>query len=275
MKKIIALVIITALIAAGYQVYKDDSKRMALEEKVKGVLYSIGDSGTTIIHKGPSPYFQYERKDLSPLLEDFKNRYFKDGVQFVLLDNSCLKIVLENLKVYDYKENAPYGKPGDLRVYANPKIQLLNSNIIPKEAEKYILKTRTYYLIDLKLLNDKLIIPQEEMERYFIIEGKLNYPLINTVLFNTLLLDEALKYASINDNSIKFLYANDINYDKSSIENEPNNRGKITVTVFVNNKLPNKVIYIKSVFQYKDGKFYEIKRESNVKEYVEWAKKNL
>jgi hypothetical protein len=274
MKRMIIWLIIIALAVAGYQVYKDDSKRTALEEKVKGVLYSIGDSGTTIVQKGPSSY-QYERKDLVPLIADFKNRYFRDGVQFVLLDKSYLKLDFDNMKVYDYKETTPYGKPGDLKIYANPKIQLLKSSVIPKEAEEYILKVRTYYLTDVKLINNNLIIPQEEMERYFIIEGKLNYPLINTVLFNTLLLDEILKYSSINDNSLKFLYADNINYDKSSIEKEVNNPSKIGVTIFVNNKLPDKIIYIKSLFQYKDGKFYEIKRESNVKEYVKWAKKNL
>ncbi|KHO61876.1 hypothetical protein THYS13_23440 [Thermoanaerobacter sp. YS13] len=274
MRKIIALVIITALIVAGYQVYKDDSKRMALEEKVKGMLYSIGDSGTFIIQKGPSSY-QYERKDLVPLIANFKNRYFKDGVQFVLLDKSYLKLDFENMKVYDYKETTPYGKPGDLKIYTNPKIQLLKSNVIPKEAEKYILKVCTYYLIDVKLVNNELVIPREEMEKYLIIEGKLNYPLVNTILFNALLLDESLKYSSFNSNVIKFLYADNINYDKSGIENIPNNPNKTIVEIFVNNKLPNKTIYLKSLFKYKDGKFYEIKRESNVKEYVEWAKKNL
>ncbi|KHO61655.1 hypothetical protein THYS13_20930 [Thermoanaerobacter sp. YS13] len=270
MRKIIALAIVIALTVAEYQVYKDDSKRTALEEKVKGVLYSIGDSGTTIVWKGPSSY-QYERKDLAPLIEDFKNRYFRDGVQFVLLDKSYLKLDFENIKVYDYKEATPYGKPGDLKIYANPKIQLLKSSVIPKEAEKYILKVRTYYLTDVELINNNLIISQEEMERYF----KLNYPPISTILFNTVLLDEILKYSSINDNSLKFLYADNINYDKSSIEKETNNPNKIRVTIFVNNRLPDKIIYIKSLFQYKDGKLYEIKRESNVKEYVEWAKKNL
>ncbi|SFE42077.1 hypothetical protein SAMN04324257_01656 [Thermoanaerobacter thermohydrosulfuricus] len=274
MRKILALAIVIALAVTGYQIYKDDNKRMALEEKVKGVLYSIGDSGTTIIQEGPSSY-QYERKDLIPLIADFKDRYFKDGVQFVLLDKSYLKLDFEDMKVYDYKENTSYGKPGDLKIYANPKIQSLKSSVIPKEAEKYILKERTYYLTDVKLVNNRLTIPKEEIEKYFIIEGKLNYPLINTVLFNTLLLDETLKYTLIGDNLLKFLYADNINYDKSSIEKEINNPERIIVTVFVNNKLPNKVIYIKSVFQYKSGKFYEIDRESNVKEYVEWAKKNL
>jgi len=274
MRKIIALAIVIALAVAGYLVYEDNNKRTVLEEEIKGLLYSIGDSGTFMIQKGPSSY-QYERKDLTPLIANFKVKYFNDGIKFVLLDKSYLKLDFENMKVYDYREPLPYGKPGDLKIYVTPKIQIVKSNIISKEAEKYILKVRTYYLTDVKLVNNELVIPREEMEKYLIIEGKLNYPLVNTILFNTLLLDESLKYSSFNSNVIKFLYADNINYDKSSIENIPNNPNKIIVNIFVNNKLPNKTIYLKSLFEYKDGKFYEIKRESNVKEYVEWAKKNL
>ncbi|MEW9082756.1 hypothetical protein [Caldanaerobacter subterraneus] len=265
MRKIIALVIVIALAVAGYQVYMDANKRITLEEKVKGVLYSIGDSVYVNDSTGVSSS-EKVRVDLQPYADKFVEEYPCKNIELVLQDGIKINILFKKAFIAEVIQDTPLNKKGDLVFY----IQQQNI-VIPKSAvnvsvlDKYSNETCNFddiFLVDnkIKLKNRNFPKNGNSFNDYLVTAGTRG-------ILTVILSDELAKYVSTNSP----IYLHVVNSPLLPYSAYSDNYIKVSTDKIFGNK----AVYVKSYFQYKDGKFYEIKRESNVKEYVEWAKKNL
>jgi hypothetical protein len=266
MKRMIIWLIIIALAVAGYQVYKDDSKRTALEEKVKGVLYSIGDSVYVNDNTGVSSSEKI-RTDLQPYVDKLVKEYPYKDIKLVLNDGVEIDIQLKKAFVTEVVQSNNVYKKGDLIFYiqqeniVNPK-----NKLDQKILNKY--STEVSNVDDVYLIGNILKFKQKELFKdKSSLMGYLTTPAVRGI-FTFILSDELLKYVP----SSSPIYLNVIN---SPLIPYSNCYKGYIIKASTDKIFNNKEIYVESYFQYKDGKFYEIKRESNVKEYVEWAKKNL
>jgi len=258
MRKIIALAVVIALAVAGYQVYKDDSKRMALEEKVKGVLYSIGGDISPLRVYDPNTMKQ--RPDLQPLADKFLKEHYDKEIKFVLKNGTEFSGSINNVIVAEYTKDDLGNRKGDLVLIGNFTVNSFQSPKIPKEA--FIHKSVQAQISEVNIINGKLV--EEHKKPPLFLELT---PLIDDII----IADEITHYFQYSSPETKFLMSDKMS--RSMTGKQEGTEGIFFVKA--RNKFNNKDFYIKSYFEYKDGKFYEVKRESNVKEYVEWAKKNL
>lgn len=262
MKKIIALVIIIALAVAGYQVYKDDNKRMVLEEKIKNILYSI-DSDILAGGNFYDPTIMKKRSDLQPSVDEFVKKYYNKEIEFILKDGTNFKGRIKNIIAVEYtQDNDPY-KKGDIVLLGVFEIEYFKSNFLPAQ----IFATSSNEPLDLGRISTKNgNIVNEDLK----IIGKTDpfYIALGSVLgsiSNIVLADEISQYSSNNSLKVKYLLSGELL--KKTINTSITDK-EVQTTIEVRYKFSNKPIYVKSYFQHKDNKFYEIKRESNVKEYI-------
>jgi len=262
MRKIIALAIVIALAVAGYQVYKDDSKRTALEEKVKGVLYSIGADVSPIVVY--DPYTMKQRTDLKPLADKFVKKYYNKEIKIVLRNGTEFSGSIKNAVVAEYVQDDLGHKKGDLVLLGDFVIDSFKSPKIPKEA--FVHKNTQLQLSKVYVANGELIDDNKK------ISGKPSILFdLTPLLDDVIIADEITRYSQYTSPETKFLMSERI-YREISGE-EGIREGSFFIKI--KNKFGNNYVYIKSYFKIDGLNFYEIKRESNVKEYVEWAKKNL
>ncbi|SHF28071.1 hypothetical protein SAMN02745195_02495 [Thermoanaerobacter uzonensis DSM 18761] len=258
MRKILALVIVIALAVAGYQAYKDDSKRTALEEKVKGVLYSIG--GDTSPIRVYDPNTMKQRPDLQPLADKFLEKHYNKEIKFILKNGTEFSGSIKNVVVAEYIKDDLSHKEGDLVLIGNFIVNSFQSSKIPKEV--FIHKNVQLQLSKIYIVNGELVEDNKKPPLFLELT-----PLIDDVV----IADEVTHYFQYTSPETKFLMS-DKAY-RSISGSEEGTKGKLSIEI--KNKLNNKDLYIKSYFNINGLNFSEIKRESNVKEYVEWAKKNL
>jgi hypothetical protein len=265
MRKILALAIIIALAVAGYHVYMDDSKRTSLEEKVKGVLYSIGDSVYVNDKTGMGPNEKI-RTDLQPYVDEFIRQYPYKNIELVLQDGVKINILFKKAFITEVIQEDSLNKKGDLIFYTQQQnIVIPKSTVNASILNKYSNETTNFD--DIFLINNKI----KFKTRNFLQSGNsFNDYLVDVGargILTIILSDELGKYVSTNS-PIYFYVVNSslLPYSIYSDDYIKVSTGKI---------FGNKAVYVNSYFKHKNGKFYEIKRESNVKEYVEWAKKNL
>ncbi|HHW56755.1 MAG TPA: hypothetical protein GXX15_03590 [Clostridia bacterium] len=263
MRKILALAIVIALAVTGYQIYKDDNKRMALEEKVRGVLYSIGTGASRTSFY--SPDVMKEKTELQPMVDEYVKKYYDKEIRFILENGTKLSGKIKNVVAIEYTSDDIFAKKGDLALLGTFAIDSFESHTLP---------TRVLNFTDNKVYLGKVTIKEgkimgsdvEKMGKPFILG------VVDSIVRDIIIADEITKYTKFDSLETKFLMNDRILIDGTA-EGDTNG-GRIAIKI--NNKFNGKPVYISSYFESKDGfTFYEIKRESNVKEYVEWAKKNL
>ncbi|MGI1691684.1 hypothetical protein [Thermoanaerobacter uzonensis] len=263
MRKILALAIVIALAVAGYQVYKDDNKRMVLEEKVKGVLYSIGTGASRSFFYGPGE--AKERVDLQPMVDEYAKKYYDKEISFNLKSGTILSGKIKNIKAIEYTVDVGFYKKGDIILLGEFIIDSFKSPTLPKKVLNFT--DNKVFVGKAVFQNGKVIGKDVEKTGKPFILG-----IVDDVVRDILIADEVAKYIHFDSHAVKFLMSDRILIAGSSEGTAED--GKITAKI--SNKFDGRDIYIISSFKSKDGyNFYETKRESNIREYVEWAKKNL
>jgi len=256
-RRIIAVVVVLMLVLAGYGVYKDDNKRMALEEKVKGFFMGVGD----IYSNNTTSYIsnQKVRKDLQDKADVLVKNYPYKVLKIVLIDGQEILLSLDKSFVIEL----PSGEL-ELCGYFNVNFNISNKKLLQKYSNQQFFYTiiSKVHLRNGKLVFDlpPLMSPKADDLTTYLIP-------MNSEVLSFILSDELIKY--VDTSSLAYLNAiNSILLLNSKVYSSD-------ILVLSDKVFEKQKIYVKSHFQYRDGKFFEIKRESNVREYVEWAKKNL
>lgn len=259
MRKIIALAIVIALAVAGYQVYGDENKKAMLKEKVNEVIYDAENSLYYII------LYQRIRKDLQPEAEQLVKNFPNKTLKIVLLDGQEIDFSLKKVIVAEVIVDNLLGEKGDLNLFGKHKIYTthnVDKELLNKCSNENFLIDKVYFK------NNKLVFSAPPL-----ISPKANdltsYPTVTSSgILYLILSNELMKYTDTNSKSYLQAINSDLLTEETRIE-------PLFIQIYTENIFNGNPIYVKSYFQYKNGKFYEIKRESNVKEYIEWAKKNL
>lgn len=262
-RRIIAVAVVLMLVLAGYGIYKDESRRTALQEKVKGFFMGVGD----IYSNNTTSYIsaQKVRKDLQDKADELIKSYPYKVLKIVLIDKQEVVLTLNKSFIIEPSQQNSL-QPEKLELYGYFNVNFNTSN--EKLSQKYP-KQRFFYDIisEVYLKNGKLVFTFSPFVSPKADNLTCYLAPINSEVLSFILSDELIKYT--NTNSIAYLNAINSNLLLNS-KVYPSSIIVSTDEVFNKQK-----VYVKSYFRYKDGKFYEIKRESNVREYVEWAKKNL
>ncbi|MGB9801454.1 MAG: hypothetical protein ACPLSX_00700 [Arcobacter sp.] len=226
-------------------------------------------------------YFKYydlkleRRADLDQAVNDLLKKQITNTSTWILLTGTQFTATVESYEAYTLEEQWDAFKKGGLCVIPKIKITNFKSQNIPSSKYQEVINTiLPDKVLNIKFITDKTLLYQGP--------GK-GFPYAYMIKNKLILIDELLKYVPYDSPEIKYI----LNVPDYKIIYSFETAGKVTVkeslyvpfyeegTIILIDDNFNPLFWVKYRFEGDEKVVREKTRESNAKEFIQWAKDNL
>ncbi|MBE3578989.1 MAG: hypothetical protein IMW83_03825 [Caldanaerobacter subterraneus] len=205
-------------------------------------------------------------------LDEMFNNYIKSRtkpITFTFSTGTSFAVVPKDFKVYTLKEQWFDYKPGEYVVIPENEIKNFASKNIPASNTKEIINTIIPNpILGIRFISDNILYGYPEKTPY-----------LDVNFSKLVLIDELLRYVPYNSPIISYV----INKPMAFIIDSTGATGysghpfvaKYFTTVILVDENFNPLFYVKLKMEGTDTELKEVARDSNTKQFIEWAEKNL